>query len=746
MGGISDTELLRGILRGAPVRIAVFDRAGRLLLDPDPNPPMPSDVGVPAGANFFELYGHVPGIRDAANAAFSGEEVRLTREIGGATYIGAFTPLRSPAGEIDSVMGVATVFSDGTAVERALAEMQIRERQIFNSHMVGMLYWGADGAVIDANDSYLSMLGYTRDDLSNGRISWRKITPPEFHAMDEAAVHEVVTRGACTPYEKQYFHSDGTRVDVLIGACAWTLGETAGAAFVVNISERKRIERRGREAEARLMHVLSIAPVIVWSVDASGVITLSTGRSDGEGLPVVGQSAYKLFASTPAVEQAIRKCLSGEGLTQRIVLGERVFDHLFTPQLDPAGSVDGVLCVAIDVTERQRAEQEHERLREQLLRVQKLESLGLLAGGIAHDFNNILTPIMGAASSAMLTIPSENPAYTDLEMVVAAARRAAGLTRQMLAYSGKAQVDIRVLDLSRHVREITNLIETTVPKKVQLRLELAPDLPAIEADVAQIQQVVMNLVINAAEAIGDQQGTVLVTTGRQVVDLEYVQSLFAAEGLSPGDYVFIEVHDTGHGMDEATKDKIFDPFFTTKFTGRGLGLAAVLGIVRSHRGAIKVYSSPGRGTTFKVFFPAHEQVARADTVSPVKMYRGKGLVLVIDDDRGVRETARRMLEAFGFSVIDAEDGQAGAVAFAANAAQIVLTLVDMTMPKMNGEETFRAIRRIRAEAPVILTSGYNEIEATRRFVSRGLAGFLEKPFTPADLANKLSAVLGPSIA
>jgi CheY-like chemotaxis protein len=175
-------------------------------------------------------------------------------------------------------------------------------------------------------------------------------------------------------------------------------------------------------------------------------------------------------------------------------------------------------------------------------------------------------------------------------------------------------------------------------------------------------------------------------------------------------------------------------------------LAAVLGIVRSHRGAIKVYSSPGRGTTFKVFFPAHEQAVRPDTIPPVKMYRGKGLVLVIDDDRGVRDTARRMLEAFGFSVIDAEDGQAGAVAFAANADQIVLTLVDMTMPKMNGEETFRAIRRIRAEAPVILTSGYNEIEATRRFVSRGLAGFLEKPFTPADLAKKLSAVLGPSVA
>jgi CheY-like chemotaxis protein len=256
----------------------------------------------------------------------------------------------------------------------------------------------------------------------------------------------------------------------------------------------------------------------------------------------------------------------------------------------------------------------------------------------------------------------------------------------------------------------------------------------------------MNLVINAAEAIGDQQGTVLVTTGRQVLDLAYVQSLFAAEGLAPGEYVFIEVHDTGHGMDEQTKEKIFDPFFTTKFTGRGLGLAAVLGIVRSHRGAIKVYSSPGRGTTFKVFFPAHSQPASFEALQPIQAYHGKGLVLVIDDDRGVRDTARRMLGAFGFTVLEAEDGQAGAGAFAASADRIVLVLVDMTMPKMNGEETFRAIRGIRADVPVILTSGYNEIEATRRFVSRGLAGFLEKPFTPADLAAKLTAVLGPSQA
>jgi len=251
----------------------------------------------------------------------------------------------------------------------------------------------------------------------------------------------------------------------------------------------------------------------------------------------------------------------------------------------------------------------------------------------------------------------------------------------------------------------------------------------------------MNLVINGAEAIGDHQGTVLVTTGRQTIDDLYAASLFAADGLVPGEYVFLEVHDTGHGMSEETKSKIFDPFFTTKFAGRGLGLAAVLGIVRTHRGAIKVYSSPGRGTTFKVFLPATGKPARDHVHATAHDFRGEGLVLVIDDDPGVRVSTKAMLGYFGFSVVVAEDGQVGAELFAKHAKEIVLVLVDMTMPKMGGEETFRAIRGVRSDVPVILTSGYNEIEATRRFTSKGLAGFLQKPFTPGDLATRIRTVL-----
>ena len=489
--------------------------------------------------------------------------------------------------------------------------------------------------------------------------------------------------------------------------------------------------------------VIDNAPIVLWALDADGVFTLSEGRGlAGLGLApgqVVGQSAFTLYESVPEIVDCIRRGLAGEEILKTLAVAGRVYETLYAPLRDETGTqVIGLLGISTDITDRHDAEKERENLQAQLLQVQKLESLGRLPDGIAHDFNNILTAILGGAATARLSLPPESPAHADLDIVISAAQRAADLTRQMLAYSGKGHFEVRPIDVSRLVKEIANLLETTISKKVQLRLELATELPAVEADVAQVQQILMNLVINGAEAIGDQRGTVLVTTGTQMVDEVYAQSLFAADGIGAGRYVFIEVHDTGSGMDDATKAKIFDPFFTTKFTGRGLGLAAVLGIVRGHGGAIKVYSSLGRGSTFKVFFRA-SSAAASEIVKPAPRYRGAGLVLVVDDDAGVRGAARRMFKLFGFDVLEAEDGRRGAAEFAARASEIVLVLLDMTMPEMGGEETFREIRRVRDDVPVILTSGYNEIEATRRFTSKGLAGFLQKPFTPDDLAAKLAA-------
>ncbi len=383
------------------------------------------------------------------------------------------------------------------------------------------------------------------------------------------------------------------------------------------------------------------------------------------------------------------------------------------------------------------------RLEDQLRQTQKLESLGILAGGVAHDFNNLLVGILGNASLALESLSSSHPAREMLRDVVAASESAAHLTRQLLAYAGKGKFVVEPVDLSDLVRQIASLIQATIPKNVQLRLELKPRLPCVEADQSQLQQLVMNLVINGAEAVPeDQPGTVMVTTGAQEVDEDYIRTTFLPGEIVPGEYVSLEVHDSGSGIPEDVLAKMFDPFFTTKFTGRGLGLAAVHGIVRGHRGALKVYSTPGQGTTFKVLFPASGEFApKAQAALETRESALTGTILVVDDENVVRRTAKSMLERYGYSVVLAENGQECVDLFRVLWEKISVVLLDMTMPVLSGEETFRRLRSINPEVRVILSSGYNEVETVRRFTGKGLAGFIQKPYTAVALEEKIRTVI-----
>jgi PAS domain S-box-containing protein len=399
------------------------------------------------------------------------------------------------------------------------------------------------------------------------------------------------------------------------------------------------------------------------------------------------------------------------------------------------GRPAGYLEINTDVTERRQME-------EQLRHRAKLESLGVLAGGVAHDFNNLLTGILGNASLALDSTPAHHPSRLLLEEVMRASERAADLTRQLLAYAGKGRFVMRVVDLSGLVREISGLVQTSIPKPVQLRLQLAEDLPGIEADAGQLQQIVMNLVINGAEAIGPDGGTVLVRTGTQAVDEQYIRAIAGAgDQLRPGPYVMLEVHDTGSGMSPETLAKIFDPFFTTKFTGRGLGLSAVQGIVRAHRGALKVYSQPGQGTTFKVLFPASAHVPTPVVAPAGGDLTGHGTVLVVDDEDIVRQTARHTLERYGYKTIAARHGAEALEVYRRSPDRISLVLLDLTMPVMSGEQTLREMQTIRPAVRVLLTSGYNEVEAVQRFAGKGLAGFIQKPYTSIALAEKVKQAL-----
>jgi signal transduction histidine kinase/ActR/RegA family two-component response regulator len=383
------------------------------------------------------------------------------------------------------------------------------------------------------------------------------------------------------------------------------------------------------------------------------------------------------------------------------------------------GSPDSFILLALNLSERRELES-------RLLRAQKLESLGLIGGGVAHDFNNLLATIMGNASMSLEALSRDHPAYRPLSEVLVATRRATDLTQQMLAYCGRAQVQVEPMDLSALVREIGSLLETTISKKISLRFDLAIGLPCIDADAGQIQQVVMNLVINASDAIGENPGEIVVTTG--VVD-----------SADMGRCVCFEVRDTGCGMSEEIQAQVFNPFFTTKAEGRGLGLSAVQGIVRNHRGVLKVESEPGRGTMFQVLFPASASrlKVRSRAPEPRAEVRGSETVLVADDDESIRRMTRAALERFGYRVLLAANGEEAVDVFRKNKDDIAVVLLDWAMPVMNGDEALRSILAEDPSARVVLTSGYAETETLSRGDGSAMADFIQKPYTTTQLAEKL---------
>jgi nitrogen-specific signal transduction histidine kinase/CheY-like chemotaxis protein len=380
------------------------------------------------------------------------------------------------------------------------------------------------------------------------------------------------------------------------------------------------------------------------------------------------------------------------------------------------------------------------RLKERLQRTAKLESLGILAGGIAHDFNNLLTGILANATVALDDAPAESGQAEALRAIIQASERAAELTQQILAWSGKDRFRIEFVNLSGLVTSTLTLIETALGRRTILKLHIARELPSIEADPAQLQQVVMNLVINAAESI-DGAGEVSVRTGETMLDGSAHEEDALTDPALPGPYVFLEVRDTGRGMDAETRRCIFDPFFSTKFTGRGLGLAAVLGIVRGHRGAIRVASSPGCGTSFTVYFPAS---ARASTwPSPYDSKgraSGSGLVLVVDDEEYVREAARRSLDGAGYTVICASSGAEAIQLFQALGTQIDVAIVDLTMPGSDGVEVARRCRHLAPRLKVIATSGFPEPEVRVRFGDL-MNVFLAKPYRSEYLRELVQTVI-----
>ncbi len=432
-------------------------------------------------------------------------------------------------------------------------------------------------------------------------------------------------------------------------------------------------------------------------------------------------------------------------------LGKRRDGHVFWVDVSlrrvQLGAGDRIVVTVRDITDRKANEEERRNYERRLQEANKLESLGMLAGGIAHDFNNLLAAILGNIELALMAIPEKSPAHEDIQAAITATKRAGDLVQQMLAYSGKGRFLIEPVDISAIARETVHILHTSIPREAKVNLRLADALPLIEADVTQLRQVAMNLVLNAAEALRDGAGTIDIATGVMESlggDLSHV---FPPEPLPPGPYAYLEVADSGSGIKTETLNKIFDPFYSTKFIGRGLGLSVVYGIVRGHKGAIQVNSVPGQGTAFRVLFPVHPPpttVLAPPAEAPAEWSGAGRLVLLVDDDPGVVDTAVKLLQRLGLQVLCAMDGDHAIHLFRAQAQNLAGIILDLTMPHLDGAQTLAELRRIRPDIPVIVSSGHGKQEVLQRFVGLNPEGFLHKPYTLEGLRNALGNLLPPT--
>lgn len=527
------------------------------------------------------------------------------------------------------------------------------------------------------------------------------------------------------------------------------------AAMVANAVARFAAEQAVRESERRYDLATNAGKVGVWEWDTeTGELTgdhflrVMLGFTSDE-MPDHVDSLRRLIHpdDVPAAMAALQA--HREGRTPRYEAtyrgvhkdsSVRWFVARGSPLPDEAGKPRRVVGTTVDVTELKEAEEERRRLEERIRRGEQLERLRVFVGGLAHDFRNIISGIVNNASHALDALPQDGEARTAVGHIQAAAERAAELSGEMLAYAGRGKSGTRPLDLSTLVDRAVDLVQASIPGNVALCRELAADLPAVEGDATQLRHLAMNLVTNAAEAIPpNQQGTVTVTTGVREVSEVYLSHTYLDDALPGGRYVYLEVADTGCGMDEAAQARAFDPFFSTKPEGRGLGLAAVLGIVRGHHGAIDVASEPGRGTTITVLLsesraaPLPVEPSTPGEPGTPDDWQGSGTVLFAEDEPTSRWAGKLSLEKAGFTVLLARNGREAVDLFRKHADSIVAVFLDVRMPELSGQEAFEELCRTHPGTRVIVVSGTEEEEDVRRSFGDGLAGFVPKPHSPRDL-------------
>ncbi len=597
--------------------------------------------------------------------------------------------------------------------------------------------------VIDANNALLRMLGHTRDDLLSGRVAWASLTPVEWRDVDARAIEQLTTSGVGTLREKEYIRKDGTRVPVLAGSAMLGHGSRECISFVLDLTEQRGAERALRASEARYRMMFDISPLPIWTydvetfrfLDVNDVAVRDYGYSRDELLAMTltdllppAEAPAVLAAEPPANDapkfrtRRLRK-KSGE------IIDAEINSHPLV-----IGGRACRLAIGRDVTERLQLE-------EQLRQAQKLEAVGRLAGGIAHDFNNVLSVILSYAQLISGTLQPNDPLYVDMNEIATAGKRAAELTHQLLAFSRKQVLIPKVVDLGHVVSGMAKMLGRLIGADVELTLLSSADLGKVIVDQSQMEQIVLNLVINARDAM-PRGGKLTLQTKNVELDETYMREHVA---VTPGRYVMLAVTDTGSGMDKETQARIFEPFFTTKDRdkGTGLGLAMVFGIVKQSGGHIWVYSEPGSGTTFKVYFPLtdkHGEPIAAQPPAP-QPRSGSETILLVEDDDQVRGVARGILRRLGYVVLEAPSPGEALIISEQHASMIHLLLTDVILPRMSGAELAKRLAPSRPDMRVLFMSGYTDEAITQHGVLDSNTAFLQKPITPDLLARKVREVL-----
>jgi len=690
---------------------------------------------------FIETYGRVAGGGKPERFEFFLEALKMW------LLVSVYCPKQ------DHFVSVFDVITERKQTEMALQKVYSEMQRLLDVSAAGLARFNRDQRYLSANSAYAGITGIPLEHIIGNTI--KEVIGVERHAAITPYIEKVLN-GEQVEYEVDvpFKYSGAKYLHVVFTPDEDDLGTIVGwVSSVTDITELKQAEDVLRRNQSMLARTESITHTGSWEWEiATDTVTWSeelfriVRRDPAEGAPsfaehpklyhpddmkelkrVVGialseGTSYEIELRAICPDGEIRNCLA-TGFVHRNSEGR--ITHLF-----------GTLQ---DITERKKAEEEKQAFEQQLLHTQKLESLGVLAGGIAHDFNNILAIIMGYCNLIKMDYESAEINIPEMEKAV---ERAAGLCRQMMSYAGKAEIIKAQVNMKTLVDETVAMLKATLPQNAEIKPDLSTHIFHVIGDVSQLRQIVMNLIINASEAIGKDRGVIHVSLANELVTASQPVTDYNGKAIPPGEYVCLEVTDNGCGMDEETKWRVFEPFYTTKFSGRGLGMSATLGIINSHNGALQLFTQVGQGTTFKIYLPVSPAAEdkQANSTEPVMPWQGSGTVLLVEDEDQVRDIAKTYLELCGFAVLEAVNGKEALELYKKN-AEISLVLTDMGMPVMDGYELIGELKSLNSKLPIIISSGFGDTDVVSRVGSDNIAGIISKPYGLNQFIDVLTGVV-----